>query len=278
MQQLAKLETGSLKSGNKEEVELFEALQSPRLKELDTLQPISDTLKYIIVLVGIRADNMPTAIEKQILLEFLKEEFPNMTTGEILQAFKMFASGKLEQYLKKDFGHFQNLSAMFVSEVIKAYLKYINERRIKVNLLAKIEEEKKQEPTQKEKDKMNHEAIKKTLATSFGDFLEGKETYLLPLVDTHLMFVIKIGLNKVTDDEADQFKIHAENTAITQLETAAKKKGESVKKSVLDAIPKRNTTVNGYARLCLNKCFKVWKENGATVEKLTSHMNKPEFN
>lgn len=255
MQQLVKLETKSLKTGNKEEIELFEALQSPRLKELDTLQPISDTLKYIIVLVGIRADNMPTAIEKQILLEFLKEEFPNMTTGEILQAFKMFASGKLEQYLKKDFGHFQNLSAMFVSEVIKAYLKYINERKIKVNLLAKIEEEKKAEPTQEEKEILNKKAVKYLIVKGYQEYIEDKRQFEY-LNDGHFKYLESLNLVVLDKD----YKKATWKMSQVKARTRAENKKLAGEIKEIGHFFNQNNVELIYKNLLFCECFRVWQE------------------
>ncbi len=82
------------------------------------------------ILVGVFRDlgivRQPDAFDATRLLDILKEYYGDMSTAEIKQAFELYAVGELNDHLPHDskgqaLQHFQQFSAMFYTQVIRAY-------------------------------------------------------------------------------------------------------------------------------------------------------------
>ena len=85
-------------------------------------------LRYAMVLVGLRGNNMPTEEEKFVLLNFIRSNFGNQTPEEIKLAFELAVSGKLEIDAKC----YENFSCEYFGRIMKAYIEYARQETITI--------------------------------------------------------------------------------------------------------------------------------------------------
>lgn len=91
--------------------------QTLRLRHEEDLKQV---LRYSMVLVGLRGNNMPTEEEKFVLINFIKTNFGNLTPEEIKLAFEWAVSGKLGIDAKC----YENFSCEYFGRIAKAYIDY----------------------------------------------------------------------------------------------------------------------------------------------------------
>lgn len=105
---------------NDSEVAGFEmAVSKPRLRNSD-LEEIKQALRYVFVLIGLRAQDIPVDEEKAVLIEYIIENYGGHTSEEIKLAFKMAIQGKLKlEY--KDVRSYGNFSPMYFTMIMDAY-------------------------------------------------------------------------------------------------------------------------------------------------------------
>ena len=116
-----------LKTGNASANIILQAqsTQSLRLRHEEDLKQV---LRYAMVLVGLRGNNMPTEEEKFVLLNFIRSNFGNQTPEEIKLAFELAVSGKLEIDAKC----YENFSCEYFGRIMKAYIEYARQETITV--------------------------------------------------------------------------------------------------------------------------------------------------
>jgi hypothetical protein len=116
-----------LKTGNASANIILQAqsTQSLRLRHEEDLKQV---LRYSMVLVGLRGNNMPTEEEKFVLLNFIRSNFGNQTPEEIKLAFELAVSGKLEIDAKC----YENFSCEYFGRIMKAYIDYARQETITV--------------------------------------------------------------------------------------------------------------------------------------------------
>ena len=71
-----------------------------------------------MLLVGLRANNMPTEEEKFVLINFIKSNFGNVTIAQIKMAFDMAVAGKLQVDAKC----YENFSCEFFGRIMASFL------------------------------------------------------------------------------------------------------------------------------------------------------------
>lgn len=99
-----------------EEKKFAIAIREPRINQ-GTLEELKQVLKYVMVLVGLRAQNYPNEIEKQILLNFVIEHYGGHTETEIKLAFEMAITRKLDV----DPTCYENFSVAYFAQIMEAY-------------------------------------------------------------------------------------------------------------------------------------------------------------
>ena len=116
-----------------EQIILAQGYQSLRLRHEEDLKQV---LRYAMILVGLRSNNMPTDEEKFVLLNFIKSNFGNLTPEEIKLAFEYAVAGKYNIDVKC----YENFSCEYFGRIIKAYLEFsIEETRILKNKVVESE-------------------------------------------------------------------------------------------------------------------------------------------
>jgi hypothetical protein len=103
--------------GEAKELEL--ALTDKKISQLPELSTI-ESLRYCMVLIGLRESNWPTKEETAVLLTYIKKYYSGHTPSEIRLAFEMAIDGKLNCEVK----HYENFSVMYFAGVMNAYRKW----------------------------------------------------------------------------------------------------------------------------------------------------------
>ena len=137
--ELAKQEWKPLRSGNVEANVILQARSAQSLR-LRHEEDIKQVLRYAMVLVGLRSNNMPSEEEKFVLLNFIRSNFGNQTPEEIKLAFEWAVSGKLNIDAKC----YENFSCEYFGRIMKAYIDYARQETITV---AQVEEVVKEIPS-----------------------------------------------------------------------------------------------------------------------------------
>lgn len=137
--ELAKQEWKPLKTGNAEANIILQARSTQSLR-LRHEEDIKQVLRYAMVLVGLRSNNMPSEEEKFVLLNFIRSNFGNQTPEEIKLAFEWAVSGKLNIDAKC----YENFSCEYFGRIMKAYIDYARQETITV---AQVEEVVKEIPS-----------------------------------------------------------------------------------------------------------------------------------
>jgi len=91
-------------------------------------EDLKQVLRYSMVLVGIRGNNMPTEEEKFVLINFIKTNFGNLTPEEIKLAFEWAVSGKLGIDAKC----YENFSCEYFGRIAKSYIDYSRQSTLTV--------------------------------------------------------------------------------------------------------------------------------------------------
>lgn len=85
---------------------------------------LAKVLRYSMLLVGLRANNMPTEEESFVLINFIQTNFANVTIAEIKLAFDMAVAGKLGIDAKC----YENFSCEFFGRIMARYLEFSAEQ------------------------------------------------------------------------------------------------------------------------------------------------------
>lgn len=123
-----------------EENKLAIALQS-NLIRVAVLDDIRESLRLVMVKIGLRAQNWPNDLEKLVLFEHIRENFGGNTVEEIKLAFEMAMAGKLDLPIE-DVKCYENFSCAYFSLIMTSYQRWSSQayRQIEkpVNVETKI--------------------------------------------------------------------------------------------------------------------------------------------
>jgi len=109
---------------------LYNALESPVVGIVDD-EELSKVLRYVIVLVGVKAENWPVPEEKAILLAHIRKYYGRHTLGEIGLAFELAINGRLE-LARNEVSCYENFSCIYFSRIMNAYRKWAFPRALYV--------------------------------------------------------------------------------------------------------------------------------------------------
>lgn len=91
------------------------------ISQLKDDEPIRQALRYAMMLVGIRAQNIPQKEEKDVLIEFVQRNYGGHSSLEIKIAFDLAVNGTLEI---EDVKAYENFSCEYLGRIMSAYRKY----------------------------------------------------------------------------------------------------------------------------------------------------------
>jgi hypothetical protein len=95
------------------------------------VEEVSKALRYIFVLIGLRAEQVPDEEEKAVLKDYVIEEYGGHTTEEIKLAFKMAIQGKLK-IAQKDVKCYGIFSPAYFTSIMDAYREWATEQAEKL--------------------------------------------------------------------------------------------------------------------------------------------------
>lgn len=128
-----------------DELKFEVALCQPKIVHVDR-ERLVEVLRYVMVIIGLRAQNYPDQTETQILINFITENYSGHAPEEIKLAFEMAITRKLDV----DPVCYENFSVVYFVGIMEAYRAWAREQ---VKLLpAPI---KPRELTEKEKADIN---------------------------------------------------------------------------------------------------------------------------
>lgn len=80
-------------------------------------------LRYCMVLVGIRANNLPGAEEKAVLINHITKHYAGHTVSEIRLAFEKAIAGELD-ISADDVKAYENFTPVYFSQIINSYRRW----------------------------------------------------------------------------------------------------------------------------------------------------------
>lgn len=95
-------------------------IKGEKIGQLQHIEPISQALRYCMVLVGLRANNLPSQEEKAVLIGFIRNNYGGHTAEEIKLAFTMAINGELGMAIE-DVKCYENFSVLYFSSIMNAY-------------------------------------------------------------------------------------------------------------------------------------------------------------
>lgn len=112
-------------SPNGELVKFEQAIEDRRIGTLLDIEPLKQALRYAMVLVGIKAHNVPNDREKAVLLQFIQNNYGGHTPAEIRLAFDLAVAGELDV---EDVKCYENFSPLYFASIMNAYRKWARPR------------------------------------------------------------------------------------------------------------------------------------------------------
>lgn len=109
------------------EEDIFTKALQQRTINKSTVDELKQVLKLVMIKVGIRANNLPNDVEKEVLIEHIITNYGNHTPMEIKLAFDMAISGKLDDMDKKgnlidlDTNCYENFTCLYFSKIMNSY-------------------------------------------------------------------------------------------------------------------------------------------------------------
>jgi hypothetical protein len=102
-----------------DEKSLQVAIQSKLIKACQ-FEELKEVLRFVMIKVGLRAQNWPNDLEKLVLFEHILQNFGGNRIEEIKLAFDMAIAGKLET----EVNCYENFSCYYFSTIMNAYRKW----------------------------------------------------------------------------------------------------------------------------------------------------------
>jgi hypothetical protein len=145
--------------------EIIIAHHQDRICDISDLEPLKQALRYVMTLIGIKAENVPSESQKMVLFDFVKSELGYFSPEEFRIAFKLAAAKKLNC----DVEHFQNFSAAYVGRIMDSYNTY------KANAMREYKSQLEQSPvevemTQEEKTLVFYEFVETYIVKKFEHY------------------------------------------------------------------------------------------------------------
>ena len=98
---------------------IVQAQNQPVIRQLDD-EDLKKILRYVMILVGLRGNNLPTDEEKYVLINFIRSSYANQTLAEIKLAFEMAVAGKFTVDVKC----YENFSCEYFGRIMNAYIEF----------------------------------------------------------------------------------------------------------------------------------------------------------
>jgi hypothetical protein len=178
-----------------------------KIRDLDDIEPIKQSLRYIFALIGLKAENLPSDLQKAVLIDFIKSEMKSFNTEEMKLAFRMAAAQKLNV----DLTHYQNFNAVYFADVMNAFQKMKNSAQKEFNQ-QKNELDVPVEPTPETKKRLFWQFVDDCIVKKWIEYNE-KHSINWGTISTRTVFETlenELGLIALTINEKREIYLRAE--------------------------------------------------------------------
>ncbi len=98
-------------------------INSPlKIRNLQTDEAVTQALAYVVALIGLQKEFLPTGAQRAVLIDFVKLKLANYTANEIKIAFQMAIAGDF----KVDLECYGQFSSKYLMSIFNAYLEHRN--------------------------------------------------------------------------------------------------------------------------------------------------------
>ncbi len=184
-----------LKIGEEEKLAL--ALKSKSIKD-SSFDEVKEVLRFVMMKVGLRAQNLPNDLEKVVLYEHIVSNYSGHTLEEIKVAFDMAISGKLDFTDGQSAVCYENFSCLYFSTIMNAYEKWAAQAH-RAAIEPKLPIPEQRIMSQEELDNSAREAVQ----TQYRSFIKGGEI-INPEINKEIL--AKDGLLKEGEKVVDFYK------------------------------------------------------------------------
>ena len=240
--------------------EIFYALNSD--KKIRNLtnddEPIKQALRYVFVLIGLKPEQFPTEIEKQVLIQFIYSNYGSLAVDEIKIAFELGVKGEFND--PKLMEHFGNFSSMYFAKVVEAYKNYRNKVAKLINEDNALEQAKRRKEVSDEQKKKYQNEFDVTVVNPIFEKYKSKKALFLDAVPSKLVYSTLVSVHQIktfTNEEKAIIKKAAEVEFEKQKEEMAKRRPVSYQESKLkQSILAAMETDNEKEKQVLDICYK----------------------
>lgn len=112
------------------EEDVFTKALEQRAINKSTVDELKQVLKLAMIKVGLRANNLPNDVEKEVLIEHIITNYGNHTPMEVKLAFDMAIAGKLDDLdsrgnvIDLDVSCYENFSCLYFSKIMNSYRRW----------------------------------------------------------------------------------------------------------------------------------------------------------
>ena len=156
-----------------ENAKMIAISNSVKIKDIpvdDQINKISQVLKYVFTLIGLKGENLPSKVEKVVLMNYIIDNLSHFSIEDIRLAFELGVKGTF----KANMTHFQKFSSIYLCDVLNAYTEhkriilkdYINESK---NLLPE------KTVSLEEKIKIFEDWFDHQLVVAYDEYIKTKE-------------------------------------------------------------------------------------------------------
>ena len=228
--------------------------------------PLSEVMRYVFVLVGLKRENLPTEAEAMVIRQFIAQNYAATTVEEIKTAFDLAVKGELEVDLR----HFQTFSTLYFAQVMKAYEKKKQKAMIE---FARIQEREKlrSEVSTVDPEKAEAEFHAEMVVKPYQKFVTSKGCdFDIPMHSVELVYsrLKKLGHINLSEQDKQDIKTLSAQRFINQIE--AEKAFKTMTDVLREKQGRKEDENKRWNRICQHKAIEI------TFEKLMKSGVKPE--
>jgi hypothetical protein len=205
-------------------LKISDAIQHPyKIKDA-----IDDELKieisFAMNLMGVPLDRLPNQMQRNVLFQFIRDNYPFYSVAEIRTAFTMAAKGDLQC----DCNHYGSFSAEYFGRIMKAYSENRSKEVIKIGN-SNFVEEKPYIPTDEEKRKIQREFDETVVLPIWQNYLKTDRVEIgyVPMKLIYDSVCVFHALLTLSKEQKDKIYQEAKESVLNQKKMMSESKSSS---------------------------------------------------
>ena len=93
----------------------------PKIND-SSIEDIKSSLRYALIKIGIKNNQLPDDFEKAILIEHVRQHYKFLSVSDIRRAFDLASAGKLDE----DPNPYGTFSCVYLSKILNSYLRWVS--------------------------------------------------------------------------------------------------------------------------------------------------------